>query len=119
MAQFEIDDDLVALVERLAKPKPFEPFSSALRRVLQGCLQDSGLEDLFAEAKAGIKKQSSPSAAEWAAKVPDLRSKSGLNTWKAICSVLKIETAGDSARRKLRNWVKAHRPSWPDVPAID
>ena len=36
MPQFNVDEDLAALVERLAEPKPFEhlTFNNALRRVL-------------------------------------------------------------------------------------
>jgi len=128
--QFEIDDDVVELVRRLANPKPFEPFSAALRRLLQNGTTTApeepkhvALEDLHADAmaakRASAKKAPSPSPSEWVASVPELRTKRGLNTWKAICDLLKIETAGDSARRRLKNWVKANRPSWPAVPDID
>lgn len=128
--QFEIDDDVVELVQRLAKPKPFEPFSTALRRLLQSGLDPAhidaknvDLEKLYAGALAAkrltAKKAPSPSPSEWIASVPDLKAKRGLNTWKAICDLLKIDTAGDSARRKLKNWVKAYRPSWPAVPDTD
>ena len=132
MPQFHVDDDLAALVERLAKPKPFEnlSFNMALQRVLLGLpvtaekkSKDDELEQLLAEsmaaARAAPKKAPSPNAAEWAASVSDLKLKRGLNTWKAICNALKIDTAGDSARRKLKNWVKVNRPSWPAVPDID
>jgi hypothetical protein len=126
MPQFPVDDDLAALVWRLAKPKPFEnlSFSAALRRVLQGRAveQEKGrtpeLEDLLKEAKLGIKKLPSPSVLDWVASVPELKSKKGMNTWQAVCDALKIDTGGDSARRRLKNWVKANRPSWPSVPSI-
>lgn len=131
MPQFHVDDDLAALVERLAKPKPFEnlSFNAALRRVLMSSAggsmkkaRDPELDQLLAEAMAEAsampKKVSSPSAEEWASSVPELKAKRGLGTWKAICDLLKIETAGDSARRKLKNWVKANRPSWPPVPDL-
>ena len=65
-----------------------------------------------------VKKLPSPSAEEWAASVPDLKDKPRLNNWKAICDLLKVETGSDSARRRLRNWVKESRPSWPPVPEI-
>jgi hypothetical protein len=129
--QFPVDDDLAALVWKLAKPKPFEnlSFSAALRRVLQNEVrptskdaQHDDLEDLYAEALVASrdkgKKVPSPSASEWVARVPELRARKGLTTWKAICDVLKIDTAGDSARRRLRNWVKVNRPTWPPVPSI-
>lgn len=131
MPQFTVDEDLAALVERLAKPKPFEnlSFNAALRRVLQSKLtitkrtSNDDLDRLLAEsmslAKGAPKKANSPSALEWAATVPELKSKMGLNTWKAICDALQIDTAGDSARRKLKNWVKASKPNWPAVPDID
>lgn len=134
MPQFTVDEDLAALVEKLAKPKPFEnlSFNAALRRVLQAHVEaakaaprDEELEQLLAEAlaeaSARAKKARSPNPADWVASVPELKSKRGLNlnTWKAICDVLKIDTAGDSARRKLRNWVKSNRPAWPAVPDID
>jgi hypothetical protein len=130
--QFPVDDDLAALVWQLAKPKPFEnlSFSAALRRVLQIEIDPTAkgtkhvdLEDLYAEAIAASrtkgKKTASPSPTEWVASVPDLKARKGLNTWKAICDVLKIDTAGDSARRRLKNWVKLNRPAWPSVPNID
>ena len=128
MPQFTVDEDLAALVERLAKPKPFEnlSFNAALRRVLQQYIEpkkvDDELEQLLAEsmalAKKAPKKAPSPSPEQWAASVPELKSKRGLTTWRAICDLLKIDTGGDSARRRLKNWVKANRPAWPQVPEI-
>lgn len=129
MPQFTVDEDLAALVEKLAKPKPFEnlSFNAALRRVLQQCIKpkkaNDELEQLLAEsmamAKKTPKKAPSPSPEQWAASVPDLKNKKGLTTWQTICDLLKIETAGDSARRKLKNWVKANRPAWPPVPELN
>lgn len=132
MPKFTVDDDLVALVWQLAKPKPFEdlPFSSALRRVLQELLPpdtkpkmldelDKSVAQSVAMAKAEPKKAPTPSPVEWAATVPELKGTKGLSTWKAICDLLKIDTAGDSARRKLKNWTKTNRPMWPAVPDID
>lgn len=130
MQIFEVDDDLSALVWQLAKPKPFEnlSFSAALRRVLQGAAASRHpAEDPIvaipresaATARAESKKAPTPSPIEWVSTVPELKSRKGLNTWKAICDLLKIDTAGDSARRKLKNWVKLHRPMWPAVPDID
>ena len=132
MPQFTVDDDLAALVWQLARPKPFEnlSFSAALRRILTG-QEASGaqhgkpneLNDLLAEsmtaAKAEPKKAPSPSPTEWVATVPELKGRRSLNTWKAICDFLNIDTAGDSARRKLKNWVKSNRQTWPAVPDID
>ena len=51
--------------------------------------------------------------------VPDLMTRKGLTSWKAVCTLLRIDTAGDSARRKLKNWVKSNRPGWPAVPDIN
>ena len=132
MPTFEVDDDLSALVWQLAKPKPFEnlSFSAALRRVLQGAAAsasaplpedpiDAILRESAATAWAEPKKAPTPNPIEWASTVPELKNRKGLNTWKAICDLLKIDTAGDSARRKLKNWVKLHRPMWPAVPDID
>lgn len=128
MPQFNVDEDLAALVERLAKPRPFEnlSFNAALRRVLQEHVKpqkvDEELEQLLAEsmalAKQAPKKAPSPSPEQWAASVPELTNKGGLTTWKAICDLLKIDTGGDSARRRLKNWVKANRPAWPQVPEL-
>lgn len=128
MPQFTVDEDIAALVERLAKPKPFEnlSFNAALRRVLQQHIKpkkvDDELEQLLAEslalAKKAPKKAPSPSPEQWAASVPELKSKRGLTTWRAICDLLKIDTGGDSARRKLKNWVKTNRPAWPQVPEL-
>jgi len=128
MPQFTVDEDLAALVERLAKPKPFEnlSFNAALRRVLQQHIKpkmvDDELEQLLTEsmalAKKVPKKASSPSPEQWATSVPELKRKKGLTTWRAICDLLKIDTGGDSARRRLKNWVKANRPAWPQVPEL-
>src|SRR6185369_8045357 len=103
MPLFPVDDDLVALVWRLAKPKPFEnlTFNAALRRVLQGrsVEQEKGsgseLDDF--DSMLGIKKMPSPSVSDWVASVPELKTKKGLNTWQAVCDALKIPTGGDSA----------------------
>lgn len=131
MPQFTVDEDLAALVERLAKPKPFEnlSFNAALRRVLLEYINpkeaDKELEQLLAESMALAapkklqKKAPSPSPQQWAASVPELKGNKGLNTWQEVCRQLKINTAGDSARRKLKNWVKANRPNWPSVPEIN
>lgn len=128
--QFPVDDDLAALVWKLAKPRPFEnlSFSAALRRVLQSELRPTtkdakhDLDDLYAESVAASrdrgKKTPSPSPTEWVTGVPELKGKKGLTTWRAICDALKIDTAGDSARRRLKNWVKVNRPTWPPVPSI-
>lgn len=130
MPQFTVDEDLAALVERLAKPKPFEnlSFNAALRRVLQELNPKKGdnedLDQLLAESMALAaqrklqKKAPSPSPQQWAASIPELKDNNGLNTWQEVCRHLKINTAGDSARRKLKNWVKANRPNWPSVPEI-
>ena len=131
MPQFNVDEDLAALVEKLANPKPFEnlTFNNALRRVLtnlcapaQAKSDFEELDQLLAESMARVKnapkKASSPNAQEWAALVPELKDKRGLTTWKAVCDHLKIDTAGDSARRKLKNWVKDNKAGWPEVPGI-
>lgn len=132
MTQFPVDDDLAALVERLAKEKPFEnlTFNDALRRVLKNYAiptardkRGSELDDLLTEpiatARPSAKKAPTPSPTEWVENIPELRGRKGLNTWKAVCNLLKIDTAGDSARRRLKNWVKSNRPAWPAVPDID
>lgn len=133
MPQFNVDDDLATLVERLAKQKPFEnlSFNDALRRVLNGRIhtatngkvKDKELDALLAESMALYrnrmsKKAPTPSASDWVATVPELSGKKGLDTWRAICDTLKIDTAGDSARRRLSNWVKSNRPTWPTVPQV-
>jgi hypothetical protein len=132
MQKFDVDDDVAELVARLAKKGAFETlsFNEALRRVFQGQLPSAkleaehiGLEDLVAQAatttQQSPKKAPSPNPAEWVSSIPDLKARRGLHSWKAICDALKIDTAGDSARRRLKNWVKINRPSWPPVPDID
>lgn len=128
MPQFQVDEDLAAWVERLAEPKPFEhlSFNNALRRVLTRFTNsNSDLDELLAESIANmkgykkLKKQPSPSAKAWASSVTSLKGEPGLNNWKAICDFLNLETGGDSARRRLQNWVKENRPSWPPVPEIN
>ena len=132
MQQFAVDDDLALLVERLAKAKPFEnlSFNEALWRVFRehNLIPASGqsadpLNTLLVGARmaatAGSKKAVTPSVAEWVASVPELRNRKGLTSWKAVCTSLRIDTAGDSARRKLKNWVKINRPGWTPVPDLD
>ncbi|HEY2528872.1 MAG TPA: hypothetical protein VGJ20_13150 [Xanthobacteraceae bacterium] len=131
MPQFEVDEELAAVIERLAKPKPFEhiSFNDALWRVVRRIepgeaprARIGSLDQLMADVKqrqAGPKKAPTPSAQEWASSVPELKNRWGLHSWKAICDLLKIETAGDSARRKLKTWVRLEHPSWPAVPDID
>lgn len=116
--QFLIDDDLVELVWDLAKPKPFEnpSFNTALRRVLTSKRGRDRGGDF--EIVAGGKKTPSPSASAWASSIPELKNKKNLSTWKAICDHFDIDTAGDSARRRLKNWVRENRPGWPPVPSI-
>jgi hypothetical protein len=53
---------------------------------------------------------------DWLKSIPELSNYTNLNTWRAICDHLKIDVAGDSARRKLKNWVIKNKPEWPDVP---
>ena len=130
MPQFMVDDDLAAMVEKLAKPKPFEniTFNNALRRVLieyvpqQAPRPSPKLEALIAHAKEvasrAPKKAPTPSVSAWVETVPELRSHRGLTNWVAICKHLKIDPAGDSARRKLSSWVQVNRPQWPAVPQI-
>ena len=123
MPQFNVDEDLAALVERLAKPKPFEhlSFNSALKRVLQAHVEHFDLEQLLTEsilAEKEPKKAPTPSPQQWAASVTELSRERHLSSWQAICSLLDIDTAGDSARRKLKHWVKLNRPEWPQVPEI-
>lgn len=75
------------------------------------------LENFQAQMKDKIRlRAASPSPEEWVAKVPELRSVAKLHTWKSICDHLKIKVGGDSARRKLDDWVKNNRPTWPSVP---
>jgi hypothetical protein len=121
MPQFVVDGDLPALVEKLAKPEPFENllFNNALRKVLteyvphQESPPRAKLEDLIARAKEvasrAPKKAPTPSASAWAQDVPELRSRRELINWIAICKHLKIDPAGDSARRKLAGWVQVNR----------
>lgn len=133
MPQFTVDEDLAALIEKLAKPKPFEnlTFNSALRRVLENLIapaKDNDFDDLdkllaesmalMAARKKDPKKAPSPDARQWVESVSELKSKKGLSSWKAVCEFLKISTGGDSARRRLKNWVKEHKPAWPEVPDV-
>lgn len=130
MAQFEIDDDVVALIADVAKPKPFESLSSALRRVLTETKQGTrekmrvgtnekptGAEEHRSfKPSAERMRAPSPDPQLWVSRVPELRAVPRLTSWRAICEHLEIEVAGDSARRKLREWVGRNRPSWAQVP---
>ncbi|MEZ5001660.1 MAG: DUF262 domain-containing protein [Chitinophagales bacterium] len=62
------------------------------------------------------RKAKSPSAQEYAAKVPELSLYSTPNmTWKSLCNRLGIDVGKDSARRRFENWVKVNKPYWPEV----
>lgn len=61
-------------------------------------------------------RKPSPKASQWVACIPDLASIPGLTNWQSICSYLRVEVGGDSARRRLQTWVAANRPGWPAVP---
>ncbi len=154
-SQFDVDDDLVALIWQLAKPKPFEQltFSQALRRVLAGpalehlpepvasapaiessseaqeLLADKLLAELssmpdeeFAAKYPRHEKPRqrirapSPNPLLWLNNVPELVSLKHLRNWVDICKHLHIDVGTDSARRRLKDWVATHRPSWPAVP---
>jgi len=131
MPQFMVDEDLAALVERLARPKPFEnlSFNNALRRVLAPYVDqpqaapNAKFEEFLARAKEvaslAPKKAPTPNARAWVETVPELRPRRELTSWVAVCKHLKIDPAGDSARRKLVSWVQANRPNWPAVPQIE
>jgi hypothetical protein len=136
MQQFDVDDELATLIERLANKRPFEnlSFNDGLWRVMRTYVVptvaetpvhkdlDLGklLEDAMAHRATTLKKAPTPSVVTWVECVPELkRHFTGLTTWKAVCMALNIETAGDSARRKLKNWVRTNRPNWPPVPDID
>lgn len=131
LPQFTVDEDLAALIEKLAKPKPFEKltFNNALRRVLENLISPErnkdfdDLDKLLAQSMALIaaikkepKKALSPDARKWVESAPELKSKNGLTSWKAVCEFLKISTGGDSARYRLKNWVKEHKSAWPEAP---
>jgi len=127
MQKYDVDDDLAVLVERLAKEKPFEnlSFNLALRRVLKPYVDQAAPEGNHGHSEPKFaskyepKKAPSPSVEAWVATVPELKERKGLNSWKAVCVQLGIDTAGDSARRKLKNWVKANHTAWPEVPDVD
>lgn len=125
MSQYTVGDDLALRVERLAKQKPFENinFQDALRRIVEELevlrqeKSDNELDlsdlDLLTLTP---KKLPSPEPSDWLARVPELKNKPELSSWKAICDYLKIETSGDSARRRLKKWVATNRPDWPAIP---
>lgn len=145
MKHFPVDDDLVNLVWHLAEPRPFEnlSFSDALRRVLDKSINTDkknevnggqpipSADELIAELMAMGKEDElskkfinpklrkrarSPSAYVWSSSIPELFGSPNLRSWKQICDHLGIEVAGDSARRKLKEWVKINRKDWPAVP---
>lgn len=145
MKQFEVEDDLVELVWQLANPAPFEnlTFSGALRRVLgthtpsiKERVSEERVNEMLAELAAMPDDEfaakhpnyekprprlraSSPKPQRWLASVPELSSVHELRTWRSICDYLNIAVGGDSARRKLADWVASHRPNWPPVPTPD
>ncbi len=60
----------------------------------------------------------SPSANEWASKIPELRSLLPVSNWKIICNYLKLDVGADSARRVLKKYTDKNRPDWPSVPEV-
>ena len=61
-------------------------------------------------------KAPSPSAEDWKNKIPELKTIPSIKTWKSICKHYQIDVGTDSARRKLKKWVKTNKPEWPEVP---
>ncbi len=134
MPEYIVDNDLALKIEQLAKREPFESltFNDALSRVvdeLESLKQGKNIRESSSRTPLlsklseitmshGAKKAPSPKPSQWLVKVPELKTKSGLGSWKAICDYLKIETAGDSARRRLKKWVETNRPDWPEVPDV-
>ena len=144
MKNFPVDNDVVALVWKLANPRPFEnlTFCDALRRVLPALRLDTGtkkaqrlsIDEMLAELDAmgdedlrklhrydvtRRQRAPSPSPDKWTDSVPELRSVPNLGSWQDICRHLGIEVGGDSARRKLEDWVQNNHPEWPRVPQVD
>ena len=127
MPEYTVDEELALQVESLAKKKPFESltFNEALRRILNEIYpiqeksknKEVGLLNIELPPYC-LKKVPSPKPSEWLQKIPELKNKINSNSWKAVCDYLKIETAGDSARRKLRKWVEINRPDWSEVPDV-
>lgn len=146
MTNFPVDEDLVSIIWERAKPKPFEnlTFSQALRRVLtdsteknnsphQALAQPTPMELLAAVANMNedqleglsqkiketrSQRASSPSPEQWASKIPALRGKSHIRSWKDLCDHFGIQVDGDSGRRKLQKWVSKNHPEWPPVPDV-
>jgi hypothetical protein len=121
MPQFFVDEDLAAAIEKLANPKPFEhlSFNTALRRVIVSLTAKTSQKpsgDDLSVSRIPARRALTPNSQQWAASIPELRDIRNLTSWKAICDHLKINPAGDSARRKLDKWVKENKPHWPDVP---
>ena len=131
--QYEIDDELAFLVDRLApRRKPFEnlTFQEGLRRVLHEFVPKApsvdmsqptrqGIGTAFPPANTILRKAPTPSAIEWARTVPELKGILHLTTWKAITDHFDIDTTGDSARRKLKQWAVFNKPKWPPVPEVE
>jgi hypothetical protein len=137
--KFDIDDDVVDLVWELAKPRKFETFGEALRRLLSelrtgkpnGGARHKTVDELFAELDAlpdaeeaaekyirekKRQRKPSPDPKLWVSQVPELRGVTGLTSWQAVCDHLRVQTGFDSARRKLQDFVREERPKWPPVP---
>jgi len=125
MRQISIDDDLIS---QLAMT--FESVAKALRRAQPAKRRQRTADELLAEldamgpdelARNGLERKGrlrapSPKPRIWVAGVPELRAIPGLTSWRAISDHLGIAVGGDSARRRLRDWVKKNRPKWPPVP---
>jgi len=58
----------------------------------------------------------SPPVSDWLRGVPELLRVPELNNWAAICRYLRVSVDGDSARRRLAEYVRDKRPDWPKVP---
>jgi len=63
-------------------------------------------------------KAPSPKPRDWLSKIPELHAFTHLRSWKDICGHLGIEVGRDSARRRLKDWVKDNRSKWPRVPEV-
>jgi hypothetical protein len=86
--------------------------------ILNEKLKESSLDaNSFQDLKKQLNSKSpTPSASDWANKIPELQGINNIHSWADICSYFNINVNGNSARRALKKWVEVNQPEWEAVP---
>jgi hypothetical protein len=112
-----LSEGLLAELDEPAAVKPLTAAEAEQALAEELLAELDALPNVFHKIRKRERKPS-PKAKEWAADVPELAGVAGRANWRSLCAHLKVAVGTDSARRRLRAWVAANRPGWPEVPDV-